>query len=410
MKRNLLFSFLLIVGILPVVYCQAQSSFRYKSALERVSKQGFYKIILPPAVVGKCTNSFNDLRILDEKGKQVPYILQTDQEEFDKNSFTELPILSIKKESDKQTHVVIQNQLNKAISEILLVIKNTEADRSVNISGSDDNNNWFIIKENVHLDNFIPPDNDDRFIQFINFPSSSYKFFKISINGKDLLPVNIVKAGVYQGLFHHNKYLPVPAPVFKQKDSSNQTSYILVQFNDVYLINKLELLVQGVKFFRRNLRIHELVTNAGYGQESFSISSAAPASYAMNIKTKTLALEIENEDNPPLKVSAVNVYQLNKSLLAYLEPSRKYDLVFGDSSRRAPNYDLGFFKDSITNNAAEIGMGPVIKNDLAKSPDKSVKKNNTLLLWIVIGAVLILLLTLTLQMTKEMKRKENGQQ
>lgn len=409
MKRSPLFKVLLFLGVLPAIYCRAQPSFQYKSVLQKVTSPGFYKIILPPAVVGRCTDELMDIRILDETGKQVPYILQSSQDEAGKSTFTELPILSKKRDSDKQTHVIIQNQINKAIHEILLVIKNNEAERSVDISGSDDKKNWFIIKENVRLANFYPPDNEDRFIQSVDFPPSSYKFFNIVINGKDLLPINIVKAGVYQDLFRHNKYLEVPSPIVKQKDSSNQTSYIHVQFNDTYLVNKLELSVQGAKFFRRELRIHEPVMNAATQVQSYSISSAAPASFSLNIKARALVLEIENGDNPPLKIGAVKAYQVNKSLLAYLDPAIKYELLFGDPFAKAPNYDLRFFRDSITSNAADIGMGPVAKIDLAKKIDKPANKNNPLLLWIVIAAVLALLLTLTLQMTKEMKKKESGQ-
>ncbi len=407
MRINLLYKFLLIyIVIFQLINCQAQSpSFQYKSTLSDIKSASLYKLILSPAIVAKSKNELNDIRILNDKGNQVPYILKSDKPEFNEKNFLEFPILTIKKEADKQTHIAIQNKTNSSIDELLLVIKNTDAGRTITLNGSDNQKQWFVIKENIFLSNVFIQE-QDRFVQSLSFPNSSYKFFELIINGKDLLPVNIVKVGIYEGVLHNGEFVSIPEPVIIQKDSSNKLSYISLMFNESYLINKLQLNVQGPKFFRRHVTIRN-DEGFGYPLNDYVLSSDVAASYNTNIKAKKITLVIDNQDNPPIKIQSVKAYQLNKYLLTYLEPGNKYQLVFGDSTVNAPKYDLEFFKDSLKNTAAEISIGSIVKIDSAKIQPLQAGNKNMLTLWIIIIGVLALLLILTFRMTKEVAKKNN---
>lgn len=403
MRKNLLYKFFLFCSsIFQVVNCQAQSSFQYKSILSEIKSTGLYKIVLPPAIVAKSKNELNDIRILNDKGNQVPYVLKSDKPEFQEKSFIEFPILGIKREADKQTHIIIQNKTIKTVNELLLVIKNTDAERTVTLSGSDDQKQWFVIKEHISLSNVFIRE-QDRFVQSLNFPTSSYNFFELIINGKDLLPVNVVKVGVYEDVLRNGGFVSIPDPTIIQKDSSDKLSYISLILNESYLVNKLQLHVQGPKFFRRQITIHTDET-FNYSLYNYVLSSGVNASYNINIKAKKILLIIDNQDNPPVILQSVKAYQLNKYLLAYLEPAIKYELVFGDSTANAPKYDLEFFKDSLNNTASEVLIGPINKIDVEKNILKKAGNKSMLILWIIIVAVLTLLLILTFRMTKEVAK------
>jgi hypothetical protein len=407
MRKNLLYkSFLFCSSIFQMVNCQAQSSFQYKSILSDIKSAGFYKVVLPPAIVAKSKNELNDIRILNDKGNQVPYVLKSDKPEFQEKNFIEFPILGIKREADKQTHIVIQNKTNKTVNELLLVIKNTDAERTVTLSGSDDQKQWFVIKEHISLSNVFIRE-QDRFVQSLNFPTSSYNFFELIINGKDLLPVNVVRVGVYEDVLRNGGFVSIPDPTIIQKDSSDKLSYISLTFNESYLVNKLQLHVQGPKFFRRHITIH-MDEAFNYSLNDYILSSGVDASYNINIKAKKILLIIDNQDNPPITLQSVKAYQLNKYLLAYLEPAIKYELVFGDSTVSAPKYDLEFFKDSLNNTVSEVRSGPINKIDAIKNISKQAGNKSMLTLWIIIVAVLALLLILTFRMTKEVAKKNNN--
>ena len=206
--------------------------------------------------MAKCKPGLEDIRIFDENGKQVSYILKNDLPVFKKENLTEFPIIKKSKEKDKQTHVILQNITNKPVSNLLLFIKNTDANRAFSVSGSDDSLHWFIIKEKIYLDNSFNND-DENIIQTLSFPPGNYKYFQLTILGENLLPFNIVKAGIYNEDVVYGKYARIPGPSVFQKDSSNKKSYILLNFDNKYQINKLDIDVEGAKYFRRKLSIPE---------------------------------------------------------------------------------------------------------------------------------------------------------
>src|SRR5882724_593107 len=128
MKKRLLNK----TGVLAAMLClclqsRAQTGFRYKAALDTVPQNGFYQITLLPGVAALLQPGLPDIRVMDAEGKQAPYILKSDLPAFSENKFKELPIISNKKEADKQTHVVIQNTPGGILDQLLLVIKNTDA-------------------------------------------------------------------------------------------------------------------------------------------------------------------------------------------------------------------------------------------------------------------------------------------
>lgn len=399
MRRSLLYKLMLLMLLLPaLVVCRAQSVFAYKTALENVKNPGFYKIVLQPQIVAKCRKELHDIRIFDLNGNQVPYLLRTDYNNYSESNFIELPMLSVQQNTDSQTHVVVQNKLNKPLSELILVIRNMDASRTVTISGSDDQQRWFVIKENIILDNMSSTGND-RFNQSIQFPASSYKYFNIIINGKGLLPINIMRAGVYEDLRYSSKYVALPAPAIYQKDSVNK-SYIRLTFNEEYVIEKVILNVEGPKYFNRQVLVSEEYFS---NQNAYHLRPDATTISSVDIKTKELNLVIYNEDNPALQIKSAKAYQLNTYLLTWLEPGNTYTLLFGDAAARAPRYDLQFFKDSIQNNFKEIAIGPITTNPLV-STTKQPENHQKTLLWLILAAVGTLLLFFTWRMAKEIKQ------
>jgi hypothetical protein len=116
-------------------------------------------------------------------------------------------------------------------------------------------------------------------------------------------------------------------------------------------------------------------------------------------------VEVRNEDNPPLTVTAINAYQLYTYVIAWLEPSDRYSLVLGDSLATAPHYDLGAFSDSIGKAVLSLSPGPLHENG-RPLPEGPASGKGKLILWSAIGIVLLVLLFLTLRMTKKVSSEE----
>ncbi|MBC7826128.1 MAG: hypothetical protein H7122_00165 [Chitinophagaceae bacterium] len=403
MLKNLLLKYILLINLVWLFgTIQAQFNFKYTAGLEEVTQAGFYQIDLTPPVIAKLQSACQDLRIVDAKGAQIPYLLRSDiAGDVNYYALKHLPILSNKTEADKQTHVVVENNLKSSINNMVLLIKNTDATRAITISGSDNLHDWYIIKENVTLNN-LSADTADTFAQELFFPNSNYRYFKIIILGKETLPLNITRVSVPAHNFvGKSNYISLPGPVILQKDSSDGYSYITLRFNDSYLINRLSLKIEGAKFFKRSLYIYG-DTLLRETQNLYSLSSNEKTVYSISSKSNLLILKIQNNDNPPLRVTAASGYQLHRWLITWLEKGNGYQLVFGDSSATAPRYDITFFKDSIRTVPILLSYAKPVLSKVS-IPEKK-ENENKIWMWVIIISVLAVLIFFTLRMTREINK------
>ena len=125
-------------------------------------------------------------------------------------------------------------------------------------------------------------------------------------------------------------------------------------------------------------------------------------------KSRIFYLKIDNNDNPPLKITSISTAQQKSDLVAYLEQGTDYELVLDNPSADKPNYDLDKFTDSIPSVVSRIFIGPIMPIAQKSLNPPEIKTKNPWL-WPVIGVVLLLLGLLTWQLTKDLKKeRETG--
>ena len=384
----------------------AQYNFKFTAGVSKIQVDDFYKISLPPVVVSKCNPTLSDIRIMDEEGKQVPYLLKIDEAVKTKGNVMSLPILLARKQKDKQTHIIIGNTTGKGLNGLVLSIKNMEAHRSFSVSGSDDSAHWFIIKENIYLENESGIGNENIHYS-LSFPKSNYRYFQLIIIGQNILPFNMVKAEVKSEDLLEGNYLEVPTPVIFQNDSSNKFSYVVAQFNESFQLNKIAIRAEGPKYFNRPVEIADLdapaIITHGY------LCSDSANVFLINSKSARLAITIKNDDNHPLKIKSVQGFQLTARLLAYLQKDRHYYLYFGDSSLAQPSYDLKFFSDTAEKNPIEITLKNIELNKIPGAAAQSPRFNyQRIILWLSLILALLVLSFFTFKFLSEINKGKNS--
>jgi hypothetical protein len=390
----------------------AQNSFSYQSSLDTVAQAAFYRIRLNPELIAKCKKDLADLRISDQDGNFIPYVLKSDQPVLSTDGFREFPILSNQQIKDSCTEVVIENQASSPLDYLLLVMKNSSAHRSAILSGSDDRLKWYAIREHIELEE-AGSDTADHYVQSVTFPSSSYHFFKINLNDKGLLPLHMLKAGIYTRSFTIGRYQDVPDPVIRQKDSSDKHSYITLSYKEPYRIDKLDLDIKGPALYRRYARIYAndtagglLVTGGGLLVTGLALDPLNTSFRIPPVKTSRLLIDISNEDNAPLLIQRATSSQLDQYLMAYLQPGHSYRLLAGNDKATAPEYDLKYFVDTVSMGLHEIRPGILRSVESPKRPAARAGKDYAgVILWSIIGAVLLLLILLSVKMVKSIPEK-----
>jgi hypothetical protein len=383
----------------------AQQTFKYRAALPKVDTSGFYALGLTPDILARSQSNLADIRVFGD-GKFTPYIFGSELPKKDQKSFVVFPQVNVDSKSDTATVFIVENKEHLIVNQLYLKLRNTAVDRTVNLSGSDDLNNWYAIKENLALSPASTVNDKGVDEQQLNFPYSTYHYFKIQIDHKNKAPIAILQAGVYKQLIDVPGYAQVPVALFTQKDSA-KSSTIVIRFKDNYPINKIHLDIASPKFYKRKINIYQL--NGKYFRllTDTVISSTGAPDLIFSAKTKAIELEIINEDNPPLSIKSATAYELTQKVMAYLEKGKQYQVLFGDSTVDAPNYDLKFFADSLQRNVSQLTPTGVEPNPLYQP--KQIKESKAIpewAIWVAIVAVVLILLLLTLKMTQEVKKRD----
>ena len=391
--------FVLLCMDIHVATVFGQNTFKYQSDIENVLKSGFYKIYLQPGLIAKGNTDLSDLRIIDGKKTFVPFVRLQSLPSKTEN-FLVFPVVN-STTIDSVTTIVIENKDRLLLQSLWINVKNTAVYRKADLLGSDDQQSWFAIQEDISLSQSTQSE-QESFLQSLSFPASNYRFFKIKIHNGKKEPLKVLQAGVFVSKESAIEYAPLPLPVIKKSDSSNKSSYLKLNFKERFLISKLRIVVSSPKYYKRQTLIYNWENNKKQLIGEATLESGVPQELLIGTKTNKLELQIENGDNPPLQINKIEAFEVKEFIFTYLEAREKYHLLLGDDKATMPAYDLRYFTDSLKN-VSLLRHDILAPNPLYKTKVSVEKTNYTPFVWIAILVVLGLLSFLCWKMLTEMK-------
>ncbi len=409
--KNKNISLLIILLIISVTTSYGQT-FRWKSDLAPVKKTSFYQILISPSIFAKLNDSESDLRIFDQSNTEIPYIFNQENHIDQYLLFREYKI--IEKENNRKkdyTKLIIHNPKKTNITNFALIIKNADIRKHLTLSGSNDNKNWYIIKEKYFFEPLYS-NNENSVIKILDFPMSNYEYYQVVIYDFFHNPINIIKAGYFDMQQEEGLYSSIDSLTFEQTEKDQQ-SLIKIQLTDNYQIDKLKIEVESDKFYYRKCRffiIKEERHNRKTEKYEVDIKHTALNSYSENtsiidLRNNELYIEIENHDNQPLKIKSIKAYQLNRYLSVELSDTSNYELRFGNDELHAPIYDLAYFQDSIATEK-ELIKPKVTQVYQKDTKSKAFIEMDKIYIWIAIILVSIVMIYMVTNMLREMKKKK----
>jgi len=403
-----------LVCLLWASYTHGQE-FSYEAQVAPVSTPGYYKITLSPELLGKLDPYRSDLRIYDGDGKELPYLRHSEKALSTTSLFKEYNILEKAYEQDTISYLIFGNPDRRAIDNVSIIVQNTDVQKRARLSGSEDQKNWYVIKDNYLLHAMQSTDATSE-LKILNFPLNDYAYFKLEINDNWKIPINILKVGYYDT--HQIKGISTEFdyPIASQKDSL-KTSYVKLDLSESKYFEKLSLEVSGAEYYSRSANIFvrkERLTSKKETEVYFeSIGSIELNSNSRNEiqlrgrSVKTLYLEIDNKDNQPLDIEKAKASYLNRYVVAELQPEATYTLKFGEESLTTPDYDISSFAAKILPGASKIVHDDIV--NLKPAEDAMDKEpslfENPYLIWSAIGIVGLLLGLVSMKMIKEIGQK-----
>jgi hypothetical protein len=401
MKRTI---FLLLIS-----FSASGQKYVAEAPLSSVQSNGFYEIPLPPRITGLINDSYRNLRIIDDKGAEVPYLDRRDQSEYTNVEWKEF---KIERSAEKNccTKITILNEGQATIDNFLLQVKNADVSKTAVLRGSDDRKTWYALKENFNLD--FGSVNGKIVTEVFDFPSSDYKFYQLSINDSTTSPLNIIGAWQVAANVVRGRYIEIPSVQFSSADSSGtHETWITVKLDTAHFIDKLELKASGPHLYRRAATI--FIKQNYYDRRNVQKTRLEPIEYfevisgqapltLIHAREEEILVRIENENNQPLKFDEVHVFQLKRSVVAWLEPGHQYKLAF-EKDRQAPVYDLEYFKDSIPANPPVIEPGDIKMYSETKEaePASPTYFKDPRIIWAAIILVIIALGVMVIRMLRD---------
>jgi hypothetical protein len=407
MYRFILFVFILMPGI-----SYAVDGYKNKAAVDSVSAKGFFKIILSPDILSFAKDDLSDIRIINSKQEEIPYLLVQESAIHYKSYFLELKIdENTPLFTPKTTRIIISNADKKVCSGFLLIIRNADIEPEVTIKGSDDKRNWYFISRG-YLEKSVISDNDTSEIRSVQFPKNNYAFFEISVLHKKGEPIQVLHAGYNNSEISRGLYTNLPGPKIIQKDSLKK-SYVSIIFKQSYVLNKIVFDIEGPDFYMRSCHIGKYMkerNNVEWFNPWYNLTLSSDQLNSIEFdahKADTLFLEIENADNLPLKIKGVTAYQLNRYLIAQLDKNELYSIYFNNPERTGPEYDLKYFSKVIPANLPILNVSTIqmIEHSVWNQPQPGFF--NKITVWIIIILVISILGIISFKMVREMQEKAN---
>jgi len=403
-----------LIALIALYHASFGQAFKGEASLPKVEVDGFYRISLTPELSQYLTSNFSNIRIHNAEKKEIPYILQAESRRYYTEEFKEYKILEKKQAKNCCTSLVLHNPEGTSINNIILSIKNAEVTKYATLLGSDDQQEWFALKQSFSFNSIIG-ENQTSEIKIVDFPLSNYSYYKLLIDDSTSAPLNILKAGYFRINSEEGKFTEIRGQRITAADSAKEKkTYIRISYDTLRTLDRFMLTMSGPTYFLRHAslsvkkqRINRKKEKEFYFEHvsEFEISSKQTSFFEFSgLKTSELLIEINNQDNTPLQVTSAKVYQLNRYLTALLKAGDNYVLKFGGAELQAPQYDLVFFKDRIPSDP--ITLTPLSITVYEEKDTKSPTFfTNRAIIWVAIGVIAVVLAAMSFKLVNETSAK-----
>ena len=385
----------------------------YSGTLSTLNQEGLHLILLNPEVRSAINSNTNFFRILDANKNEVAFVNYKPKNE-NKLDFVELPIVSKRVLRDSLTSIQIENSRKRSLNNVVVVIANTSVEKYYNVSGSNDGESWFGLVQNQQLNN-LNSEKQKEVEKTISFPLNNYSFIRIDLIDKKSLPINVLKAGVFQSEINYVDQLEIVG--FTQKiisNKENKNTQISIRFQSPQVISKINFDVRSDLYFR-NARI--LVNKSRKIKKRTDNYQEEISSFVLNSKTnnqfilddffeKEFIIEIDNQDNQPLEISKISFFQSPEYVLANLKVADNYEVIV-DTTLSKPNYDLQNFEFENSKELNVLTIDNFKKATIVNAENQEQKFWETQwFLWLCIAIGGLAVSYFALEMLKDMKEKQ----
>jgi len=212
-------------------------AYMYKRKLAPVAKEDYYSVPLQPEIVAHCKNNLNDLRLYDAGIKdtlEIPYIVDWQGDKTEQNTVP-FELINDVTHLKSCSYLTLKPAKKMVINRIDLGVTETNFDKMLGIEGSNDNKEWFTIKEHLRITAFQNAEARFRSTE-LHFPSAEYSYFRIKFDDDGSDKINVNSAAAYEIKTTKGNYNLLPALLKPQPENKKEkTSELIVELPADYI-------------------------------------------------------------------------------------------------------------------------------------------------------------------------------
>lgn len=398
MKRRMLILFLAVslLSVNTALGATVEQIWQWQREIKTDETSRFNRLEISPEVYAKSQLALEDLRIVDDHGASVPYILDTPQEiTEDVQNYTSFKLnRTFRKKNDTSfdfegtapagTDLVL-NHLTAGLG------YDGDFFKYVEVYGSYDGTHWewigndtlYRVERSLH---------DGLSLNKVQ----KYTFYRIVIL-ENIEGISL--KGLSGSLISSSKKLStrelVLSPDQYSRTENGTTTEIRLKGFQNLPVRTLSIEAEGL--FHRLCRIVSMDEDVPSGffasdylyQSTLKGTEPLKNSLAVRISLPydTLSLMIENGDNPPLKIQNITLEYGADTLIFEPAKGKTYDLLYGNLTAPKPQYDLEQFKSEIVQQ--NIGTAVLLAEVQMKEPEIPVSQKAIFSIVIFVVAVLL---------------------
>lgn len=349
-----------------------------------VSGVGFMRISLDDEMFANSKAELSDLRIIDNNGDEIPYKLTVSEEKYKSEKFYP-KMLNNSYAPGTGTSVILEFQEGqKEVNQLKIITSAENFQRNVKIFGSDDIENWNILKEDAYIYDYTDKKGNLKSQNTnLNFPLSVFHYLKIEIADFENTPIFISSVEAVKYAQDRSKEVERRPQYEKKENSEEKSSEIILDLGSSGIPTSAIHLKISDENFNRGVLIYSgadgnewKYRGNGYifRYNTLKFTGENLKVEFPEINDRYIKMVIQNKDDQPLDMGDITVLSIYREVIFNAKEGNSYKAYYGNAKANFPEYDLNKYFDYLdlkNSNGATISAQ---KDNPSYVPDKEPEK------------------------------------
>ena len=307
---------------------------------------GLVKLSLPPATLDAARPAVEDLRLYDDVGMEVPYLIERPRPTGKIVQAAKSFQVSV---DGNFTTLTLETGLTQPLDGVTLETPARAFLKAVQIEGSTDGNRWQTLARGQPI--FRDPGGASQLR--IALPAGAWQRLRLEVFDRRSQPIPFTGARVHAAAVEPVPVEAVPITIAGRDENPGETRLTLnlgaanldvaaIQIDTAELLFTRSVTVAVPHVGDGVIREQPLAQGLVYrvAVEAQAPSSNLTVPVESPVHSRELLLLIKNQDSPPLPITGVRVERRPVYLIFLARSAGTYHLLTGNSRCAAPSYDL----------------------------------------------------------------------